>query len=139
MKSNIYIFSIGHSNVPLATFIKKLKEHQIEVLVDIRTTPLSRFCPHFNEKPLRATLATQTIKYLFRGANLGGRAVNVGYEEAINELTELAQQGKRVCVMCSEKDFNKCHRYTKLTPSFEERGLLVVHIIYNETGNSKHK
>ena len=140
MKSNIYIFTIGHSNVPLATFLKKLKEHQIEVLVDVRTIPLSRFSPHFNKMPLQRALATETIKYLFRGANLGGRAVNVDYEEAINELTELVQQRKRVCVMCSEKDFNKCHRYTKLTPSFEERGLLVVHIEYeNEKRNSRNK
>jgi uncharacterized protein (DUF488 family) len=140
MKSNIYIFTIGHSNIPLATFLKKLKEHQVEVLVDVRTIPLSRFCPHFNEKPLRATLATETIKYLFRGANLGGRAVNVGYEEAINELTELAKQGKKVCLMCSEKKFENCHRYLTLTPSFEERGLLVVHIQYeNEKSNNRDR
>lgn len=140
MKSNIYIFTIGHSNVPLATFLKKLKEHKIEVLVDVRTIPLSRFSPHFNKMPLQRALATETIKYLFKGANLGGRAVNVGYEEAIKELTELVQQGKRVCVMCSEKYFNKCHRFTVLTPSFEERGLLVVHIEYeNEKRNSRNK
>ena len=62
----------------------------------------------------------------------------MGYEEAINELTELAKSGKRVCVMCSEKDYKKCHRFTMLTPSFEERGLLLVHIQYeNETGNNR--
>ena len=132
MKSNIYISTIGHSNVPLTTFLKKLKEHQIEVLVDVRTIPLSRFCPHYNKMPLQRALAAETIKYLWKGANLGGRAVNVGYEEAINELTELAKKGVRVCVMCSEKNFKDCHRYLTLTPSFEERGLFVVHIQYNE-------
>ncbi len=138
MKSEIYIYTFGHSNVSINTFLKKLKEYKIQVLADIRTYPASRFCPYFNEKPLRATLASESINYLFRGANLGGRAVNVGYEEAINELTELAKSGKRVCVMCSEKDYKKCHRFTMLTPSFEERGLLLVHIQYeNETGNNR--
>ncbi len=120
--------------------MKKLKEYQIQVLVDVRTIPLSRFCPHFNQKALHKALATETIKYLFRGANLGGRAINVSYEEAIDELVGLAKQGIRVCVMCSEKDYKQCHRFTTLTPSFEERGLLVVHIQYeNEKRNSKHK
>ncbi len=141
MKSEIYIWSLGHSNVPINTFLKKLKEHKIEVLADVRTYPVSRFCPYFNEKPLRATLANESIKYLFRGANLGGRGVNKGYEEAINELTELAKSGKRVCVMCAEKDYTKCHRFTMLTPSFEERGLLLVHIQdeKNETGNNRDR
>lgn len=140
MKSKTYIFSIGHSNVSIGIFIKKLKEYKIKVLVDVRTIPLSRYCPHFNEKPLRATLAKETINYLFRGANLGGRAVNVQFEETINELVELAKSGKRVCVMCSEKDYQKCHRHTVLTPLFEKQGLLVIHIQYeNETGNNKHK
>jgi uncharacterized protein (DUF488 family) len=140
MKSEFYIYTFGHSNVPLTTFLEKLKEHQIQVLVDVRTIPLSRYCPHFNQMPLREALATESIKYLFKGANLGGRGVNVGYEEAINELTELAKSGKRICVMCSEKEYQKCHRFTVLTPSLEERGLLVVHISYeNETGNNGNK
>lgn len=130
MKSNIYIFTIGHSNVPLIIFLKKLKEHQIQVLVDVRTTPLSRFCPHFNKNALHKALDRETIKYLWRGQNLGGKQANVFYEEAIEELVDLAKQGKKVCVMCSEKDYKKCHRYTVLTPSFEGRGLLVVHIEY---------
>lgn len=141
MKSNIYIFTIGHGAKPLQVFLNKLKEYKIQVLCDIRTYPVSRFYPHFNKMPLHKALATETIKYLFRGANLGGRAENVDYEEAIDELVALAKQGIRVCVMCSEgSSYLKCHRYTKLTPSFETRGLLVVHIEYeNEKRNSKHK
>jgi uncharacterized protein (DUF488 family) len=135
-KPNIFIWSVGHSNVPINIFLNKLKENKIEVLVDVRTIPLSRFCPHFNEKPLRATLAKENINYLSRGTNLGGRAVNVRYEEAIDELVTLTKQGIRVCIMCSEKNFEKCHRYTVLTPSLEERGLLVIHILYDKTTNN---
>ena len=135
-KSNIYIFSIGHSNFPITTFLKKLTENKIQLIVDCRTHPASRFCPHFNKNALQQALAKETINYLFRGQNLGGKGVNVGYEEAIDELVTLARQGKRVCIMCSEKKIEKCHRYTVLTPSLEERGLLVIHILYDEPTNN---
>ena len=131
IKSKVYIWSLGHSNVSLNTFLNKLKEHQIQLVADCRTKPFSRFS-HFNEKPLREALIANAIKYLFKGANLGGRAVNVDYEETIDELSTFARQGERVCLLCSEKDYTKCHRYTVLTPSFEQRGILVFHIKYND-------
>ena len=128
------IYTIGHSNKSFATFLDTLKRHKIEVLVDVRSFPQSRFCPHFNLNALQSELPTRTIKYLYRGKNLGGRGVNEGYDDAIKELATMAKKGTRVCVMCSEGDYHKCHRLTTLTPSFEERGLEVSHIEYeNET------
>lgn len=139
MAKNIY--TIGHSNKTFDTFFKALKCHRIKVLVDVRTLPQSRFCPHFNLNALQSELPKRAIKYLYRGKNLGGRGVNVGYEEAIKELATMAKKGVRVCVMCSEGDYHKCHRFTTLTPSFEEHGLTVIHIEYeNDTKTAKrHK
>jgi uncharacterized protein (DUF488 family) len=86
------IKTIGHSNKPITVFLDTLQEHQIEVVVDVRTVPRSRFSPHFNEKALGNSLAKRAIKYLNRGQNLGGRGENVYYEEAIEELVEMARQ-----------------------------------------------
>lgn len=125
-----FIASVGHSNKPIVIFLKALKKHKIDVLVDVRTTPRSRFCPHFNQNALQDTLTKANIKYLYRGKNLGGKGINVGYEEAIDELVVLARHGAKVCVMCSESDYRKCHRYTVLAPSFEGRGISMNHIEY---------
>lgn len=130
------IKTIGHSNKTIDVFLDTLKKHEIEVLVDVRTVPRSRFSPHFNEKTLGSSLAKRSIKYLNRGQNLGGRGVNEGYEEAIDELVGLAKKGTRVAVMCSEGDYHDCHRYSTLTPSFEERGLTVEHIEYEKTNKT---
>jgi len=139
MKSKIYIWTIGHSSVPLEVFLNKLKEHKIQVLCDCRHIPLSRWCPHFNKNALHRALATETIKYLWKGENLAGRGINKNYEQTIDELVALAKRGTRVCVMCVEKNHENCHRFTMLTPSFEARGLLVVHIEYeNEKRNSRN-
>ena len=128
---NVYIWSLGHSNFPIEIFLNKLREYKIGLLCDVRTFPVSRFCPHFNKNALQDTLAKANITYLYRGKNLGGRGINVGYDETIDELVDMARKGTRVCVMCAEKSFEKCHRYTVLTPSFEARGILIIHISYN--------
>lgn len=129
------IKTIGHSNKTIDVFLDTLKKHEIEVLVDVRTVPRSRFSPHFNEKTLGSSLAKRSIKYLNRGQNLGGRGVNVGYDEAIEELVDLARQGVRVCVMCSEADYRDCHRYSTLTPSLHKHDVDVFHIEYANTVN----
>lgn len=124
------ILTVGHSNRPYLEFLKKLQEHNIDVLVDIRTFPRSRFCPWFNQKSLSEELGKANITYLFKGNNLGGKGENIAYDEAINELVEMTREGKRVCVCCSEGDFKQCHRHTMLEPSFMEKGLAVEHIKY---------
>lgn len=124
----MHIFSIGHSSRGFSEFLKILKDNEIDIIIDVRTFPRSRFCPHFNRKKLDETLSAEGIEYQFKGNNLGGLDENENYEETIDELIELARTGKNVCVMCSEKDYKKCHRYEILTPSFEERGVEVIHI-----------
>lgn len=124
------IFTIGHSNLSPKDFINTLKKDRIGVLVDVRTIPYSSYCPHFNANTLRSSVEAENIQYLYRGKNLGGKGVNEGYEEAIKELADMVKKGKRVCVMCSEGDYKKCHRYLTLTPSFKKQGLSVSHIKY---------
>ena len=130
-KTKPTIYTIGHSNWPLEIFISKLIDNSIEVLIDVRTIPLSRYCPHFNKSALQDALAKQTIKYLWMGQNLGGRGVNVGFDDAIDELSAMVKRDIKVCVMCSEGDYKKCHRYISLTPAFKEHELLVTHIQYD--------
>ncbi len=122
------VFSIGHSNRAYSEYLKILKNNEIDIIVDIRTYPRSRFCPQFNRKKLDEMLSIEGIEYQFRGDNLGGLGENENYEETIDELVELVRTGKNVCVMCSEKDYKQCHRYEMLTPSFEKRGVEIIHI-----------
>ncbi len=124
------IYTIGHSTKPFPEFLAKLREHAIDVLVDVRSIPRSRFNPQYNEKRLAESLAVEGIRYLARGANLGGKLENVDYEQAIDELVLLVRSGKNVCVMCSEGDYRTCHRRTMLEPSFRGRGLVVAHLRY---------
>ncbi|MFA5934586.1 MAG: DUF488 domain-containing protein [Candidatus Paceibacterota bacterium] len=125
---NNVIYTYGHSARAFSEFLKGLKENNIEILIDCRTHPHSRFCPWFNQKALSEGLNKESITYLFKGKNLGGMGENIDYEKTIGELVEMVKKGKKVCVMCSEKDYRKCHRFLMLTPSFETMGVKVEHI-----------
>ena len=102
------------------------------MLIDIRTYPRSRFQPQYNQKALADSLSAVGVLYVFKGNNLGGKGENVDYEKTIDELVEMVQSGKNVCVMCSEGDYKKCHRHEMLEPSFIQRGLVVEHICYDK-------
>jgi uncharacterized protein (DUF488 family) len=69
----VTIFSIGHSNQSVEAFLSLLQQHEIQVLVDVRSSPYSKYVPHFNSTPLAATLKRTGIKYMFMGQELGGR------------------------------------------------------------------
>jgi uncharacterized protein (DUF488 family) len=122
------IFSVGHSVRGFSEFLQKLTEYDVDVLVDVRTFPRSWHCPQYNRKRLADGLNKANITYLFKGRNLGGRGENTAYEETIDELVNLVRNGKRICLMCSEADYRKCHRHELLEPSFIKRGCKVEHI-----------
>jgi uncharacterized protein (DUF488 family) len=43
------IYTIGHSKHPIDRFIALLRQHGIDALADVRSTPYSRFNPQFNK------------------------------------------------------------------------------------------
>lgn len=122
-----HIFTIGHSTYSIEDFVNKLLDSKIDLLVDVRSIPYSKRATNFNREVLQQTLTKNSIDYLYRGKNLGGLYENVGFESAIEELVELSTK-HNIVLMCSEGDYQKCHRYKALTPEFEKRGKTVTHL-----------
>ncbi len=139
------LFTIGHSNHPLDRFLALLKSNRIEVLVDARTRPYSRFAPHFNKNALTASLQQLGIAYLFLGQELGGRPEGSEfYDEAGHVLyhriadsplfhagitrleDEIGQH--RIAVLCSEENPAVCHRHLLVGRVMAERGAIITHI-----------
>jgi uncharacterized protein (DUF488 family) len=65
------IYTLGTSNRTLDKFFPLLEEPVIEVAVDIRGFPKSRF-PYFAKRNLEKSLTSQGIRYLHSGKELGG-------------------------------------------------------------------
>ena len=68
------VLTIGHSNHSPDAFMALLRLHGVREVIDVRTSPSSRYAPHFNHAPLAAMLESAGImEYAFRGGELGGR------------------------------------------------------------------
>src|SRR6266700_5530667 len=66
------LFTIGHSTRTLEELIEVLREHLIQTLADIRSSPMSRRLPHFNRESLEKALPEAGIRYIWM-KELGGR------------------------------------------------------------------
>lgn len=128
------IWTIGHSNRSINTFLELLKEHKIQVLVDVRSFPTSKI-EHFKRENMEKWLPENGIEYLWLGKELGGYRKG-GYEkhmrtkifrEGVKKLLEVAAK-KRTCVMCMEANPKYCHRRF-IAAHLERKGVKVIHII----------
>ncbi|MBS1789479.1 MAG: DUF488 domain-containing protein [Acidobacteria bacterium] len=148
------LFSIGHSNASLESFLHLLRQHDITLLVDTRSKPYSRYNTHFSRDPLKQSLKERGIEYVFLGDRIGGKPEDetfyfqsgkVDYEQlakspaylaGIEQLIQLGQT-RRVAFMCAEADYKHCHRYWLITQTLVERGIEVRHILHSgETASS---
>jgi uncharacterized protein (DUF488 family) len=123
------IWTLGHSVRSADEVLERLQAYGIDRLVDVRTKPYSRWHPQFNRTQLAQFLADHDINYDWRGASLGGLGMNVGYREAMEQIAGLAE-AENIVLLCSERSYKKCHRYTMLAPDLKRLGLEVVHIDY---------
>jgi uncharacterized protein (DUF488 family) len=144
-KNRASIFTIGHSNHSADEFASLLKGYGIEILVDTRSRPYSRYAPHFNARDIEATLSGDGIGYLFLGMELGGRPEEEEFYDVEGRvdytLIEKSQpfldgihrlekeiQIHRVALLCSEEDPSRCHRRLLVGRALSERGIAVQHI-----------
>ena len=139
------LYSIGHSNHSEEKFLELLRQHAIEVLVDVRSQPFSRYSPQFNDSNLKRALEAAGIRYVFLGDQLGGRpegeeflddqghalyhrmAESPVFLAGIERLQRDAGE-HRLAIMCSEEDPAVCHRHLLVTRVLSGRGVNVLHI-----------
>ena len=139
------IWTIGHSNHALDRFLALLAAHDIEVLVDVRSQPYSRYTPHFTRDSLREGVANVGIQYLFMGKELGGRPADPSLYDSERRVryyalshTEEFRKGiarlldgigrLRVSLLCAEEDPSGCHRRRLVGRVLTRHGTRLLHI-----------
>lgn len=128
------IFSLGTSNRTWEDFILALQTHSVEMVIDVRSFPTSKF-PHFKKEYLLQHLAEQGYGYYLLGKELGGYRAG-GYEAytqtleylAGMELLERMASRCRSAILCAERLPWRCHRRF-IGRSLRERGWKVIHIL----------
>jgi uncharacterized protein (DUF488 family) len=139
------VVTVGHSNHAAEHLVALLIGAAIEVLVDVRSTPRSRWSPQFDRAALERTLAAAGVRYLYLGDHLGGRprapelsddaghvrydrvAATSGFREALARL-ERGAASHRVAIMCSEENPVACHRRLLVGRALQADGITVTHL-----------
>jgi uncharacterized protein (DUF488 family) len=134
----ITLFTLGHSNHPIERLASLLTASGATLLVDVRSSPYSRYHPQFNRETLAAALPRHGIAYEYAGDALGGRPADptcykahqlpgedadylheVDYPAVmqrpwflagIAHLLDLAS-AQTAAILCSEEDPAHCHRH----------------------------
>ncbi len=143
------LFTVGHSTRTWKDFVLLLKTWKIQELIDVRTVPRSRAFPWFEKAHMQKALPKAGIAYCHLAA-LGGLryskkdSVNTGwrnagfrgyadymqsngFESGLKELNRRRAK-HRVCVMCAEAVWWRCHR-RMIADAEIIRGIPVRHIM----------
>ena len=124
------LFTIGYEKAALRDVLHALQKAKVELLIDTRAVADSRRAG-FSKKMLAASLKEEGIQYLHLqklGTPAEGReAARSGdlkklwriYDKHIKtpeaqaqlgDLESLLREGRRVCLLCYERDPDECHR-----------------------------
>lgn len=156
------LYTIGHSNHPIDRFLQLLSQYDITTLVDVRSTPYSRFHPQFNKAAVQTVLVENGFEYVYMGDTLGGRPQDpscymhgtiprqskdylheISYPAVMQrpwfiqgtlQLLEKASL-QTTCILCSEGDPLQCHRHHLIAKYYlaNQPGLTILHILRDRT------
>ncbi|WFP49333.1 DUF488 domain-containing protein [Methylomonas sp. EFPC3] len=146
------LYSIGYGNRSWQSFLNLLVAKNCEFLIDVRSSPYSKFNQSFSRESLLKLCKEAGIRYVFMGDTLGGKPSSDEYFDSdgkidyikLSETREFqvgisrlitANNKKLVSfIMCSELRPQDCHRSKLIGTELKERGVEIVHI--DESGKN---
>lgn len=143
------IYSIGHGIKKIETFLNELNSFKISYLVDVRTSPYSKYNPQFNREILKNDLEKAGITYVYLGENLGGlpsdRSCYIDgkvdydlikekgfFKEGLKRLIVANTKNLNVVIMCSESKPEECHRSKLIGQELLKQNISLLHIVSSE-------
>ena len=140
------VLTIGHSNHGIEHFLSLLKRHQVDVVVDTRSRPYSKYSPQYDTDQLERALTGNGFRYMFLGRQLGGRPDSPQFYDSeghvlysrVAETPEFASgiarveggmRGFRLALLCSEENPAACHRRLLVARVLSQRGIAIDHIL----------
>lgn len=143
------IYTVGHSTRKREELVELLKHYGIEVLLDIRKIPYSRYNPQFNREEMMKAMPATGIRYEHcdelggirppqevidkakscseRSRGYAGYMQTEPFKHGLRRALELAAES-RVALMCAESDPTHCHRFW-VADALAAEGIAVRHII----------
>lgn len=146
LPTKLTVWTIGHSRHEFEVFVNLLGKYDIDVVVDVRSVPMSRMAPQFSHVGVKKSLASVGVDYIFMGPELGGRPDDdemydekgyvlynrVAESESFLQAMQRLRHGlvnHRVAIMCSEGSPVGCHRHLLIGRVLASEGVEVVNIL----------
>lgn len=155
MKKNI--FTIGYTGFSIDEFIKSLKQYDINVVIDVRSSAYSERYPDYNKSNIESVLKSNGIYYRNYINEFGARQDDLSFytddgfldfekfskseqfQTGVKKICNSVEQGYRVVLMCAEKKPIQCHRTILVARTFHEMGFDVVHILPDGNYTTQNK
>lgn len=126
----------------------ELNSFGIKYVVDVRSTPYSKWSPQYNRAELKRLLLSYNIDYVYMGDCIGGRPTDLScydekgrfdyakmaaipsFKKGLNRLVTANEKQIPIAVMCSESDPMMCHRSKLIGRELYDKNKIVMkHII----------
>ena len=146
MEGNNTVFTIGYSGFEKEQeLFRKLAEHGINVLIDIRSMPFSKIYPQYNKPYLEKQCRLHGVLYRHYAEEFGARQMNVRFitygkvdfeafarserfKSGMDKVKAALELGYKPCLLCAEKDPITCHRSILVGRNLCENGINVIHL-----------
>ena len=140
------IFTIGYSGFTTDEFIRVLLQNKINVLVDVRSSPYSKYFSEYNKEVLAVNLDKRGIYYRNFAKEFGARqddtafysengyldfakfAKSNQFEKGIEKIEKGIDQNFLFALMCAEKNPVNCHRTIMVARAFSKLGYQIIHL-----------
>ena len=144
----IEIYTLGHSNYPFDKFIEILKKYDINCVVDIRSTPYSKYNTQYNKEFLHETLKNLGYTYIYMADEFGAkRKTKVSYNDegyadfdkvfledefkrGIERLKVGCSKNYKIVLLGAMQEPIRCHRAILLGKELIKEGFDVKHIMH---------
>lgn len=144
------LYTIGHSTYPVEHFLELLQKYHVDYVIDVRSTPYSRYASQYNSDQLKNSLKTAGIEYYHMKNSFGARQEDRQYYHDEGYLdferfrasdvfvkgmknVEKGLEKYNIALMCTEKNPIDCHRAIMVGRGFELDGIDVKHILHDGT------
>lgn len=140
------IYTIGHSLYSIDQFSELLNKYDINCVIDVRSTPYSKFSPQFNTNELKRFLNNNQKYYIFMGEEFGARRSETAlydtnglldfekviksnlFQSGVKRVKSGLNKEYKIVLMCTEKDPLDCHRSILVGRAFHYEKFEVLNI-----------
>lgn len=141
------IYTIGYRGFDIDDFIVVLLDHQVNILIDVRSKPYCKHHPWYDKPTLEETMKKVGIDYQNYIHEFGGRqedeclydetgvisyeafAASKQFQSGVEKVRRHLSKGNTITFMCAEEEPLECHRAIMVARAFHESGYPVIHLL----------